>query len=298
MAERLSLSGARTTQQARANLGRSASRGGLYLVASIASIVFMIPFFWAVVSSLKTWQEIRSLPPTILPAVPQWHNYVDIFARSDYGRWAENTLFLVVVSVTGTVFSASLAAYSFARFRFPGRDLMFIITLSTMMLPAEVTLIPTYLLYYLLGWLNTYLPLTVPYWFGGSAFFIFLLRQFFMTIPLELDEAAKLDGASYFRIYWNIILPLSGPVLATVAIISSIFQWNSFILPLIILNDDIRFPLSIGIRYFYISPSSEGIPTDHLLMAGSVLMTMPIVLLFFLAQRYFVRGVVMSGIKG
>lgn len=298
MAGSISLARTRARARPEAALVHRVLRGAMYLIVSVASVAFLIPFFWAVVSSLKTWQEIRQLPPTILPAVPQWYNYVEIFTRSDYGRWAENTVFLVVVAVAGTLLSASLAAYSFARFRYPGRDLMFMITLSTMMLPAEITLIPTYLLYYLLGWLNTYLPLTVPYWFGGSAFFIFLLRQFFMTIPLELDEAAKLDGASYFRIYWNIIMPLSGPVLATVAIISAIFQWNSFILPLIILNDDIKFPLSIGIRYFYISPSSEGIPTDHLLMAGSVLMTLPIVLLFFVAQRYFVRGVVMSGIKG
>lgn len=298
MAEPLPLANFQAKRQTDTALGQSLIRGVLYLVVSAASVLFMVPFFWAVVSSLKTWQEIRALPPTVFPAVPQWHNYVDIFTRSDYGRWAENTIFLVVVTVCGTVLSASLAAYSFARFRYPGRDLMFMITLSTMMLPAEITLIPTYLLYYLLGWLNTYLPLTVPYWFGGSAFFIFLLRQFFMTIPLDLDEAAKIDGASYFRIYWSIVLPLSGPVLATVAIISAIFQWNSFILPLIILNDDLKFPLSIGIRYFYISPASEGIPTDHLLMAGSVLMTVPIVLLFFVAQRYFVKGVVMSGIKG
>jgi ABC-type glycerol-3-phosphate transport system permease component len=273
-------------------------RGAVYVVACLTSFAFMVPFFWAMISSLKTWQEIRRLPPTILPAVPQWQNYPEIFRLTDFGLWGVNTVFLVVVVMSGTVLTSSLAGYSFARFRYPGRDLLFMITLSTMMLPAEVTLIPSYLLYFKLGWLNTYLPLTVPAWCGGSAFFIFLLRQFFLTIPLDLDEAAKLDGANYLQIFWNIIMPLSGPVLATVAIISAIFQWNSFILPLIILNDEVKFPLSIGIRYFYTSPGTEEKPVDQLLMAGSVLMTIPIVLLFFAAQRYFVRGVVMSGIKG
>jgi ABC-type glycerol-3-phosphate transport system permease component len=166
-----------------------------------------------------------------------------------------------------------------------------------------VVLIPNYMLFWQLGWLNTYLPLTVPYWFGSAfsfystAFFIFLFRQFFMTIPLDLDEAARIDGASSPRIFWSIILPLSGPVYATAAIIQGIAQWNLFLPPLIILNRPETYPLSVGLRYFVVNPS-DGLPKDHLLMAAAVIMTLPVILLFFVGQRYFVRGVVMSGIKG
>ena len=272
-------------------------RFGLHLACIILGIMLMIPFYWAVVSSLKTAAEVRMLPPVWWPPVPQWQNYPEVWTGTLFGRWAANTLFLTVVATFGQVLSASLAGYSFARFRFPGRNVIFTITMATLLLPVYVTLIPQYLLFFRLGWLNTYYPLIVPYWFGGGAFFIFLFRQFFMSIPMELDEAARIDGASYPRILWNIIMPLSGPVYASAAIIAGISQWNSFLLPLIILNRPVNYPLSIGLRYFQIQPDT-GIPRDHLLMAASVLMTLPIILLFFVGQRYFVRGVVMSGIKG
>ncbi|MER3404999.1 MAG: sugar ABC transporter ATP-binding protein [Chloroflexota bacterium] len=274
-------------------LGRLA----LHLLAIALAVFLMLPYYWAVISSLKPAHEVRLLPPQWWPSTIRWQNYIEVWQTTLFGQWVVNTVFVSVVATTGTVLSAALAGYAFARFRFPFRNLFFMVTLSTMMLPHEVTLIPTYLLYYKLGWLNTYLPLTVPFWLGGGAFFIFLFRQFFMTIPLDLDEAAKLDGASYFRILWSIILPLSLPAVATAAIISFINHWNSFILPLIILNDPPKFLLSIGLRYFQILPT-EGEPKDHLLLAASVLMTIPVIVLFFLGQRYFVRGVVLSGIKG
>jgi multiple sugar transport system permease protein len=166
------------------------------------------------------------------------------------------------------------------------------------MLPAYVLLIPNFMLFWKLGWLNTYLPLTIPFYFGGfvGGFYIFLFRQFFLTIPHDLDEAARIDGASFPRIFWSIVLPLSLPAFATAAIIEGIRQWNSFLLPLIVLNRPELYPLSVGLRYFVLSPDTQ--PKDHYLMAAAVLMTLPVVLLFFLCQRYFVRGVVMSGIKG
>ena len=176
-----------------------------------------------------------------------------------------------------------------------GKKRLFTITLATLMLPAYVLLIPNFMLFWKLGWLNTYLPLTVPFWFG-QAFFIFLFRQFFMTIPIELDEAARIDGATYPRIFWSIMLPLSGPVFATAAIIEGINQWNSFLRPLIILNQPENYPLSVGLRYFWVT--GDSLPKDHLLMAASVIMTLPVILIFFIGQRSFVRGVVMSGIKG
>jgi multiple sugar transport system permease protein/sn-glycerol 3-phosphate transport system permease protein len=275
---------------------RFLGRFGLHILAVLLGILLMLPFYWAFASSLKQMHEVRQIPPMWWPTVPQWHNYLDVWNVRFFAGWFWNTVLLTVIATTGTVLSSSFAGYAFARFRFPGKNLLFSITLATLMLPQYVLLIPNYMLFWQLGWLNTYLPLTVPFWFG-SGFFIFLFRQFFMTIPLELDEAARIDGASYPRIFWSIMLPLSGPVYATAAIIEGIAQWNAFLRPLIILNRPETYPLSVGLRYFVVSPN-DGLPKDHLLMAAAVIMTVPVIILFFLGQRYFVRGVVMSGIKG
>jgi ABC-type glycerol-3-phosphate transport system permease component len=272
------------------------TRFGLHALAVILGIILMLPFFWAFSSSLKQVHEVRLIPPVIWPSQPQIQNYVDVWNVRFFAGWFWNTVFLTVIATIGTVTSSSMAGYAFARFRFPGKNLLFSITMATLMLPGYVLVIPNYLLFWQLGWLNTYLPLTVPFWFG-SAFFIFLFRQFFMTIPLDLDEAARIDGASFPRIFWSIMLPLSGPVYATAAIIDGIAQWNSFLRPLIILNRPETYPLSVGLRYFVVSPN-DGMPRDHLLMAAAVIMTIPVILIFFVGQRYFVRGVVMSGIKG
>jgi ABC-type glycerol-3-phosphate transport system permease component len=273
-------------------------RSGLHLIAIILGGLLMIPFVWAAISSLKPVEEIRVLPPTFWPSHFAWSNYPEVVTTTFFAGWAQNSVVIAILATVGTVITAAMAGYAFARLRFPGRNLMFGLALSTMMLPQEVTLIPSYLLFYNIGWLNTYLPLIVPFWLGGSAFFIFLFRQFFMSVPHDLDEAAKIDGANYFQILGMIILPLSLPALATAGIISFISNWNSFLFPLIILNDTEKFTLAIGLRYFAISPTADSKPLDHLLLAGSVLMTLPIVLIFFFGQRYFVRGVVMSGIKG
>jgi ABC-type glycerol-3-phosphate transport system permease component len=276
----------------RALLGRYA----LYLLAILLAVVLMLPFYWAVISSLKQGPEVRQIPLDWWPKVAQWNNYADVWNVRFFPLWVWNSIFLTVVATTGTVLSSALAGYAFARFQFPGKNLLFTLTLATLMLPAYVLLIPNFMLFWKLGWLNTYLPLTVPFWFG-QAFFIFLFRQFFMTIPLELDEAARIDGASYPRIFWSIVMPLSGPAFATAAIIEGINQWNSFLRPLIILNQPENFPLSVGLRYFVVNPG-DNLPKDHLLMAASVIMTIPVILIFFVGQRSFVRGVVMSGIKG
>jgi ABC-type glycerol-3-phosphate transport system permease component len=287
----------RTSREARLIGARSFMRRfGLHLIAVLLGIVLMLPFYWAVIGSLKQMTEVRQIPPIWWPSVPQWVNYVDVWTTRFFPLWVWNSIFLTVVATTGTVVSSSLAGYAFARFRFPGKNLLFTLTLATLMLPAYVLLIPNFMLFWKLGWLNTYLPLTVPFWFG-QAFFIFLFRQFFMTVPIELDEAARIDGASYPRIFWSIMLPLSGPVFATAAIIEGINQWNSFLRPLIILNQPENYPLSVGLRYFVVNPG-DNLPKDHLLMAASVIMTVPVIILFFIGQRSFVRGVVMSGIKG
>jgi multiple sugar transport system permease protein len=277
-------------------LGAVMPRFGLHLIAVLLGIILMLPFYWAIISSLKEMQEVRHIPIDWWPRVAQWQNYVDVWTVRFFGNWVFNSVFLTTVATAGTLVSSSLAGYAFARFRFPGRNLLFTLTLATLMLPGYVLLIPNYLLFWKLGWLNTYLPLTVPFWFG-SAFFIFLFRQFFMTIPIDLDEAARIDGASYPRILWSILLPISAPVFVTAAIIEGINQWNSFLRPLIILNKPEMFPLSVGLRYFVVNPG-DNLPKDHLLMAASIMMTLPVIILFFIGQRQFVRGVVMSGIKG
>jgi ABC-type glycerol-3-phosphate transport system permease component len=271
-------------------------RLGLYAVAVLLGIVLMLPFYWAVISSLKQMTEVRQIPIVWWPNVAQWRNYVDVWQVRFFPNWVFNSILLTAIATTGTVIASSLAGFAFARLRFPGKNLLFTVTLATLMLPAYVLLIPNYMLFWQLGWLNTYLPLTVPYWCGG-AFFIFLFRQFFMTIPLELDEAARIDGASYPRILWSIMVPLSLPAYGAAAIIEGINQWNSFLRPLIILNRPEMYPLSVGIRYFVVNPG-DNLPKDHLLMAAAVLMTVPVIILFFVGQRAFVRGVVMSGIKG
>lgn len=272
----------------------------LYVVAILASILFMLPFAWTVFSSLKTPSELYMFPPRWLPATPRFENYAEVFAVAPFGRWLWNSLFVAVLATFGSVFSAAVTGYSFARFRYPGRDLIFILTLSTLMLPAEVTLIPLYLLFNKIRWLDSYLPLIVPAYFGGGAFLIFMMRQFFLTIPMDLDEAARIDGAGYLRIFLQILLPLSGPVLATAAVITFIGDWNSFLFPYIILNDKTKFTIGIGIKYFQtIASNIDSMePRENLLMAASLMMTAPIIVLFFIAQRYFVRGIVMSGIKG
>lgn len=287
----------RSTRSRSAANRRLAGRAVLYAIAIVLSALLLMPFLWGLLSSFKSDIEIRGLPPVVIPSVWVPGNYAEVWSSKLFGVWTRNTGVIVILATIGTVFSSALGGYSFARFRYPGRSILFGLTIATIMMPDIVTLIPRFILYFQLGWLNTFLPLIVPYWFG-TAFFIFLFRQFFMTLPPELDEAAKIDGANYFQIFGRIVLPLSGPVMATVAIIAFIQHWDSFIFPLIVLNDPDKFTVSIGLRWFSISPSSDARPLDHLLLAGSVMMTMPIVLLFFVGQRYFVRGVVMSGIKG
>jgi multiple sugar transport system permease protein len=301
MADQLALSRREEHQTVRSGSARViwlVGRGGLHAIAVVVGTLLMIPFIWALISSLKPVYEIRVLPPTFWPSTIMWSNYPDVLSSTNFANWGVNSVVVSTLATVGTVITAAMAGYAFARFRFWGRNVWFALALSTMMLPQEVTIIPQYLLFFKIGWLDTYWPLIVPFWLGGGAFFIFLFRQFFMTIPRDLDEAAKIDGANYFQILGRIIVPLSLPALATAAIISFISHWNSFLYPLIILNDPKKFTLAIGLRYFSISPTQDAKPLDHLLLAGSIMMTAPIIIAFFLLQRYFVRGVVMTGIKG
>ena len=287
-----------THRSASIRAGRIAGQTIVYAITLALAVVFSFPAFWVLSSSLKTVGEIYSYPPTLLPVVPMWSNYDEVLTKVPFLVWARNSAFITVLATTGTVVSASIVAYSFARFEYPGRNFMFVLTLSTMMLPVEVTLIPQFLIFNELGWVNTFKPLIIPAWFGGGAFSIFLLRQFFMSIPRELDDAAMIDGAGTFRVLFQILMPLCRPALATVAVISFIHEWDSFLVPLIYLNSKENFTLALGLRYFMQLGGSERQPTEHLLMAATVLIVLPVIILFFAAQRYFVRGIVMSGIKG
>jgi multiple sugar transport system permease protein len=270
----------------------------LYALAIGASILFMLPFLWTIGTSLKPLTELYTFPPTFVPKNPRFANYRDVFTNAPFARFLLNTVFVTLVAVFGQTLSAAAVAFGFSRFRFPGRNILFGVVLATMMLPWHVTIVPTFLLFRELQWLNTFLPLTVPAFFGGGAFYIFLLRQFFLTIPRDLDEAAYIDGASSPRIFWSIILPLSKTALATAAIFSFIEHWNEFIGPLIFLNSERLYTVSIGLRYFIATPFSGDEPREAILMAASLIVALPPLILFFMAQKYFVQGIATTGTKG
>jgi len=284
-------------------LGRIVRRGLIYLLAGIGGFVFMFPFAWAFVSSGKSPGEIVTWPPTFWPSNPQFvENYTMIWTEAPFGRWIFNSAVITALNLTGAILSSSIVAYAFARFEFPGRNIWFFIMLSTMMIPSEVQLIPSYLIFKHLGWVNSIKPLVVPAWFGGGAFNIFLMRQFYMSIPRELDEAAEMDGAGPLRIFLMILAPLSKPVIATAAALGFIWNWNNFMGPLIYLNDVEKLTAVQGLRIFAQGVTSAqlsaGPPKDNLLMAASIVVALPCLILFFVAQKYFVQGIVTTGIKG
>ena len=278
-------------------LHRFVSKALVYLIVVILAVGFMFPYVFALSSSLKTHAEIHLFPPRWLPSRPHWENYPEVFVQVPFARFIFNSVLVVVLAGVGQIASSAIVAYGFARIRFAGRDLMFALVLSTMMLPWVVTIIPTFIMFKYLGWLDTYKPLIVPGYFG-TAFFIFLFRQFFSTIPRALDESATIDGASRLKTFLSIILPLSKPALATVGIFSVMGKWNEFMQPLIFLNTEEKFTVALGLRLFQRTASLGGKPVDQLLMAASIITTAPTILLFFTMQKYFVQGIVMTGIKG
>ncbi|MCC7369320.1 MAG: carbohydrate ABC transporter permease [Chloroflexi bacterium] len=277
---------------------RTRSRLVFYAVAIVLTLFFVGPFYWTVASSLKTPAEIATFPPVFVPAQLRFDNYARAWTKVPFLDFYTNSLIVTVLAVSGQVLSACMVAYGFARFQFPFRNTLFMLVIATLIVPWEVTIIPSFLLYKWLGWLDTLKPLIVPSWFGGSPLYIFLLRQFFMSIPRDLDEAAEMDGANSFRILWQILVPLCAPALTTVAIFSFLQHWNEFIQPLIFLNSETNFTVSLGLRLFQTAPADPGEPKEHLLMAAAVIASAPCIALFFAAQRFFVRGIVMSGIKG
>ena len=268
---------------------------GLYAVLTAFGFLFLIPFAWVLSTSLKGNDQIFTIPPQWIPSHLQWQNYVEVFRRIPIVLYLKNSVVVTVLQMIGIVGSSSLVAYAFAILRWPGRNVLFGVLLATMMLPMQVTMIPVFVLFKQFGWLDTFKPLVVPAFLGGGAFNIFLLRQFYLGIPREIADAARIDGCSEFRIYWNIMLPLASPALATVAIMTFMFSWNDFLGPLIYLTNSDMYTLALGVNYLR---SFRGGGDLSLQMAASVMFMAPCILLYFIAQRNIVQGIVTTGLKG
>lgn len=278
-------------------LSRLAERAALWAALLGIAVVMLVPFAWLVTSSLKSELAIFSYPPQWIPRPALWQNYVEAWQTKPFGLYLWNSVVILALNLVAIIGSASLCAYGFARLNFPGRDLWFAIALATMMLPNVVLLVPSFVIFTRIGWGNTILPLTVPAFFGGGAFNIFLLRQFFRSLPRELADAARIDGSNEFGIYWRIIMPLAKPALATVAVFTFINSWNDFIGPLLYLSrDPTKYTVALGLALF--RQAFIGRTRWDLVMAGSTLMILPVILVFFMAQRFFIQGIAVSGIKG
>jgi multiple sugar transport system permease protein len=260
----------------------------------IMAVVMIMPFIWLVSSSLKAQIQIFSYPPQWIPNPIHFDNYVRALTIKPFGLYVINTLKIVVLNVVAVVFSSSFVAYGFARIRFWGRDFWFGIVLATLFLPYAILIVPQFIIFTRLGWVDTILPLTVPLFFGGGAFNIFLLRQFFRTIPEELADAARIDGCGEFGIYWRIMLPLAKPALITVAIFTFLNAWNDLLGPIIYLRSPANFTVAVGLASFR---STLDVSWD-LQLAATTAVILPVVILFFFTQRYFIKGIVMTGLKG
>ena len=267
----------------------------IWVVLVVGAVIMLMPFVWMISSSLKAEQQVFQYPPRLLPDPPMWSNYVEALVYKPFGLYIRNTAFLVGVNMLAVLLASSFCAYGFARITFPGRDFWFVIVLATMMMPYYVLMVPIFIMFTRLGWIDTYLPLTVPNFFGGGAFNIFLMRQFFRTIPQELSDAARIDGCNEFQIYWTIFMPLAKPALVSIAILAFLGTWNDFVGPLLYIKSPDLFTVSIGLAGFRSIMRSRW----DLLMAASTAMTVPVIALFFAAQRYFFEsgGITLTGLK-
>ncbi len=266
------------------------------VILILGALVFSIPFFWMIITSFKMPQQIvsgTSLLSILIPHPVRWANYKDIFRLVPFAKFFLNTTLVTLSSILGVTFASSLVAFSFARLKWPGRNAVFLVLLATMMLPYQVTMVPQFLIFKSFGWINTLKPLWIPSLFG-TAFFIFLLRQFFLSIPKDLIDSARIDGCGYFRIYWDIMLPLVKPALLAVVIFQFMNAWNDLLGPLIYIHSQDLMTLSIGLQIFQSSRTTEW----NLVMAAASLMTLPIVIVFFIAQKYFIQGITLTGLKG
>ena len=288
------------TERRKRNTSHALVQAGKYAILLILAFTWAFPLFWTFTSALKDDSQIYTVPPIWIPNPAHWNNFIDGWARNDFNRAAFNSIFLYSLPVTiFTLISSTLVAYGFSRIKWRGREQMFWVCIATMMLPWQVTMVPLFITYKNLGWINTYLPLVVPSLFG-TAYFIFMLRQFFMTIPEELSDAARIDGASELGILWRVIVPLSTPALAVVALFRFLWSWNDYLGPLIYLNQEKLYPIALGIERLRRTATGMGntaLAYPHL-MAVSTLVALPIIIIFFVAQRTFVEGISTTGLKG
>jgi multiple sugar transport system permease protein len=266
----------------------------VYFLLILGATLCTIPFLWTISTALKSGQEFANDPGRLLPAKAEWSNFQKAWTALPFTTFVQNTIFLTAINTTAQVITGSLVAYGFARFEFRFKKQLFYLLLSTMMLPGQVTQIPVFMIWRELHAIDTFFPLIIPAFFGGGAFNIFLLRQFYMGIPRELDEAAMLDGAHFFTIWWRILMPLAGPAIATVAIFCFIGNWDAFEGPLIYLNSPEKYTVAIGLRMF-----QESFGTNfEQVMAASLIHILPTIVLFFAAQKYFLKGINLSGLGG
>jgi ABC-type glycerol-3-phosphate transport system permease component len=275
---------------------RHGGRARSWLVTGLVwgvAVLFLVPFLWMISSSLKPNYQIFEVPPRWIPDPPRWENYVEALTTLPFNTYILNTAIISSLTIVGHLLSCTIIAYAFARLRAPGRDFLFVVVLATMMLPYPVTMVPLYVLFKQLGWINTFLPLVAPA-FLGSAFYIFLLRQFFLTIPADFEDAARIDGANTLQILWMVILPLALPALATVAIFTFQSSWNDFLAPLIYLQKPELYTVTLGLQFFRSTYTTNW----AYLMAATLVTSLPMILIFFVAQRYFVEGITLSGVKG
>lgn len=268
-------------------------RAMVYALLLGLAVLFIMPFLWMLSTSLKQQDEVFSYPPSFIPSSFEWHNYVDGWQILSFTTFLKNSLIVTTANVTGNLISCSLVAYGFARLRARGKNVLFVLLLATIMIPREVTIVPRFILFSEAGMVNSFWPLILPAWFGYP-FFIFLLRQFFLTIPRDLDDAARIDGASHLRILVDVILPLSKPALATVAIFSFIGNWTNVLDPLIYIRSTDLYTLALGLNLF----RGPAFTQFNWLMAVSILTLLPVLVVFFVAQRTFVRGVTLTGMGG
>ena len=272
--------------------GRRTSKIVSYTLLILLALIFLFPFLWLIFTSFKSESEVLTFPPKIFPAIWRFSNYPKVFKLIDFGQYYLNSIFVSLVGVFGTVLSSTIVAFGFARLKGAGNGIWFALLLATMMLPTQVTMIPVYLIYSKLGLINTFVPLTLGSFFG-SAYYIFLQRQFFLTIPVSLEESARLDGANTFQIFYKIMLPLSVPSIITVSLLTFMGFWNDFMNPLIYLNDQAKYTLALGIMQLQGSHIVAWGP----LMAASVMVIVPVIITFFIGQKYFIQGIATTGSK-
>ncbi|HEV8636884.1 MAG TPA: carbohydrate ABC transporter permease [Chloroflexota bacterium] len=272
---------------------RYTGRVVLYLLVGFLAFLFAMPFVWMLSTAVKPGYQVYVMPPVWIPDYFDWSNFVRPWQNLPFHLFYRNTIVITVASIIGTLLSSSLVAFAFARMRFRGRNVLFVLVLSTIILPSQVTLIPQFLIFTWLGWINTLLPLIVPYWFG-SPFNIFLIRQYMMTIPIEMDDAARIDGCGWLQLYWRIVMPMAAPALGVVAIFSFNFHWNDYLHPLIYLNETKNFTVALGLPLL----NSRYVTDIQQTMAQTILAVIPVMLVFFFAQRYYIQGIVVTGVKG